>query len=158
MKNKILAITLILLTFSSCKKDEEQSIVGTWNLSSIDANEAIDMNNDKIYNTDVLKEVDGCFDLIYEFKSNGTLVVTIKSSPESYQNGQLITDITKCETETITGNWKIDETNTKLTISDGTSIEEKNVTFKDQTLTMNDGFSYSDGGKKVYGDIKFIRQ
>jgi len=157
--NKFLLIALFAVVFYGCKKEESVvSIVGSWKLVSITSKQPIDINEDGVKNTELLKEFAGCFGFNYTFRSDGSLNLEAKSSPESYQNGKWVTDVTKCESETISGKWKVDQLNTNLSIwDDSGETSELVIILSGNTLIMPNGFHNTDSGVTEYADLKFSR-
>jgi len=156
---KLLLIALVAIAFYGCKKDESAvSIVGSWKLVSITSKQPIDINEDGVKNTELLKEFVGCLEYNFDFRSDGSFYLESESSPETYQNGKWVTDVTKCESETLSGNWKVDQLNTNLSIWDNSEeVIKIEIILSGNTLVMTDGFQRTENGVTEYADLKFGR-
>lgn len=146
---KYLTIVLCVLLFTTCKKDEsktEKSIIGTWKSIKVTTSEPIDLNEDGIKNTDYLKEIKGCWEYTFDFLSDGSLHLEIKSSPKG-EYGEIITS--ECYPWDMTGTWEVNATTTKLyfELTKGISqiyltsnfrgAQNTSITMSDNTLTIN---------------------
>lgn len=111
MKQHSFAYTLVflyLLSFCSCKKENEKSIsdllLGTWTISELKE----DLNNDGDFNDDNEDQLDSCIgDNVLTFHSGGELIVNqaaVKCDPN--------------EEPSVTGIWSLSDDEKTLTLVD----------------------------------------
>ena len=101
----LILLTLSILFITSCGKDEDESIVGTWKLKELDASACMvdDFPNPTFESTadGLCFEEDGqklCVDLCLTFNENGT--VTLMSTFDVEAGGIMFS-----ESDTETGTW-----------------------------------------------------
>ena len=81
--------TIFSIFICSCSTDEDDivsSVVGEWELTEWNANISLDLNNDTIFNTNLLEEIDCINNEILTFEDNGVVASsnTFNSKIEFY--------------------------------------------------------------------------
>lgn len=105
----IITILVSLISFSCEETSSEEEIRDTWRLHSITAEKPVDLNGDKIFNTDVLLEIKGCSDMTYVFNNNGKYNMIVVGA--TFTDKYAYTGEPDCDPQTFYGTWKVDETN-----------------------------------------------
>ena len=133
---------------SSCKKDSDESVTpvsveGSWKLTSIKANPAIDGGPfGKIDDFFAFFKALGAGPCLEEttitFNKNGT---TTGNNPQSCQNSEEVSDIVGANNG---GQWKLDSNKLTLTDPDGTS-SVYDVTFNGDTMQWSQLTEFEDG-------------
>ena len=152
MKNltlpRLICLSLFSLLLTSCTKDEIATdakvlevsnatitfndLIGSWELSQMISDTAVNLNNDAVSNTNLLSET-SCFNnMSITFNSDGTF--TSNNATMTFESGTS-TDKFACISDRIdTGAWKVDDNNLILS----TEIDGYTYThFKKLSLTIN---------------------
>jgi hypothetical protein len=112
---KLFCLLIFALALASCDKsaeeDENITILGVWELISFNADNPIDIDNDGIYNKDMLKELKSKFGVVpkitFHFLESGNFYhLTEWTDPKT----------SKSFVDKVTGIWEINENNEVLYI------------------------------------------
>mgnify|MGYP000123070677 CR=1 FL=1 len=134
MKN-LIKILIILILFTSCNKNSEEAqnldtVSGTYKLTNVHTNIAVDLNSDGVFNTNLTKE-SSCFNVTIIFKKEKSY---ISSSSMQSVSIYLPTNITCVPGNfSTTGTWDDNATNVFTIRTDGSSstfIKESGNTLK----------------------------
>jgi hypothetical protein len=74
--HSILFVLLLSISITSCSSDDENitsSVVGVWELTEWNANFFVDLNNDTLFNGNLLEEIDCANNEILRFEDNGVV-------------------------------------------------------------------------------------
>jgi hypothetical protein len=112
-------IVLISIISSSCQKEEDldNSIIGSWQMFSWTSDGLFDLNEDNIYNNDMLKEfkeVMDCYEYKYVFNENGSFRKENILKTTFYDEFGQVHLILDCEPYVLSGVWEMDNSQKKL--------------------------------------------
>ena len=153
IKNSILLCSAVIL-FSSCAGEDldddadllntkmlvyinSQDLIGTWNLTVMQANTPVDLNDDGTSNTNLMAET-SCFNVMsIDLRDDWTF--TSVNSRIDLEAGETNDKFSCMTPRTDSGTWKVDGDSLTLNVNIGGTIypHTKKITMKDNTFSFD---------------------